>query len=956
MKRKIYSLSFVLLVAALPGLNTRAAAATLSGTVSDAGGANVAGAQIIVRQPDTDFSEMVLTEEDGSYFLESLPPGVYTLIVRKSGYADLVQKRVAAGDPAEPVRLNLRLRSSQEQTTVRATEELNPNIFIVKLDTNETNRNLDKRGANIQFIREFRSQENNYGAMYGYPLRRADWLRPRPPLSNFHGSLYNSHQNSALNARSFFTVGSLRPSRLNQYGGTVGGPLFSSKLSFDSAWSQTRDSGFVNGNVQVPLENERTPRSSDPQVNAVIARLLEGFPEEFPNLPDVSLRQLNTNALRDIRRTAFSTRLDYRPGEADQISFEQRFLDATEVPFEIVAGQNPDTFLRPQSTHLTHAHAFSPNTLSRLAVNFDRLSVILDTTDRYKNLLSPLGIDVVPQISFGQEITGLGGGPSLPRRRVENRFSFAPEVTHVSGKHTLSAGFRITRLRINDLQSDNSRGQFSFTRDEGHSAVENFLLGRPTSFTIATGYLYRGFRNWENAFYLQDTIRASSHWTLSLGLRYEMVTAPTEVNGLTSIPYSTDANNFAPQFGFAWNPGGGKTVVRGGYGISFGSVFPILYQRARFNPPEVQVIKIDDPDLLNPLGGSAEVKKSELNLLSPDLVAPYSHMYNFAIERELPANLFFRIGYIGNRTFKLPNRAISNRAQPVPGICKDPSDPTVPGGFPYLWCGTNTTNLRRPDQRYSQIATVSSGGISYFDALHIGVDKRMGRGLTWNARYTFSKAITSSDTHFAQIGTGFHNSTIEDVFGDLRGLARFDTPHALTIGYRFEFPWARNQRGIRSLLLGGWNISGTTTFRSGTPTHVHTGSDSPGFGNVDGVSGDRPNLLNQEILWKSIDHPDTARFIFTRENFDTIIPPGGRGNLGYQTFRNDGTHNWNIAVEKDFRAGETGIFQFRTELLNSFNQPHFDEARHVISADTFGRILNTSNKGRVIQLTLRFRM
>ena len=90
MKRKIYSLGFVLLVAALPGLNTRMVAATLSGTVSDTQGATVAGAQIIVRQRDANFSNTVLTEEDGTYFFESLPLGVYTVIVRKSGYADLV--------------------------------------------------------------------------------------------------------------------------------------------------------------------------------------------------------------------------------------------------------------------------------------------------------------------------------------------------------------------------------------------------------------------------------------------------------------------------------------------------------------------------------------------------------------------------------------------------------------------------------------------------------------------------------------------------------------------------------------------------------------------------------------------------------------------------------------------------------------------------------------------------
>ena len=141
MKRKRYLLCFALFAAALLVPNFPVVAATLSGTISDTEGATVAGAQIIVQQPDKDFSEMVLTAEDGSYFLESLPPGVYTVTVRKPGYADLVQERVVAGNPGGTVRLDLQLRSNQEQTTVRATEELNPNIFIVKLDTNEINRN-----------------------------------------------------------------------------------------------------------------------------------------------------------------------------------------------------------------------------------------------------------------------------------------------------------------------------------------------------------------------------------------------------------------------------------------------------------------------------------------------------------------------------------------------------------------------------------------------------------------------------------------------------------------------------------------------------------------------------------------------------------------------------------------------------------------------------------------------
>ena len=950
-----YRTGMLFLLILLLSLGSAHAALTITGRVLDAEGDGIAGAEVTATLPPADFAATVLTAQDGTYTLEVDSPGIYTITVKKSGYLDLVREGVTAEGEGNGLPLDLRLRPSQEPTVVQGVEELNPNVFVVKLDTNEITRELERRGTDTQFLREFHARENYFGAIHGFPLRRLAVVRPQPLLADLHGTLYANHQNSALNARSFFTVGDLLPSRRNDYGATIGGPIHKESLSFHFAWSQIRETGYVNGNIQAPLADERSPRSEDPATNAVIAGLLKAFPDALPNLPlSKSRRQLNTNALRSIRSTAFSTRFDYRPREADQLAFEQRFLDSTEEPFQIVVGRNPVTLLQPQSFQLTHLHTFSPHTLSRLSINFGRLSVGLDVTKEYRNLLAPLGIQVVPEVTFGGDLTQLGPGSSYPRRRVENRFYLSPEISQMRGNHSLAAGFYVVRLQTNDLQSDNSRGNFAFTRNFGRSAVENFLLGRPTSFTITVGNLYRGFRNWEGAFYFHDTVRLSPRWTLSLGLRYELVTSPTEVNNLTSVPFRTDANNFAPQFGFAWNPGGGKTVVRGGYGISFSSIFPVLYQRARFNPPAVSVISVDNPDLLDPLRGidlrAAARPRSALNLLSPDLVAPYSQLYNFGIERTVADNFLVRIGYIGSRTIKLPTRNVSNRARPVPGICQERA------GIPYLWCETSTINLRRPDPRYLEVITVANRSIGYFDALQLSVDQRLTKGLVWNARYTFSKAIGTGDTSFNHIATGSHLSGMEnDTTGDLRGLERWDTPHALTFGYRYEFPWFRRREGMRSLLLGGWRISGTTTLRSATPQHMHTGSDAPGFGNVDGVAGDRPNLLNPAILWKSLDHPDRVGNIFRPEYFDTNIPPGGRGNLGYQTFRNDGMHNWNFAAEKEFPIREAAEVQFRAEFINFFNHPHFDEVNHDIASENFATITNTANRGRLVQLLLRLR-
>ena len=969
---------------ALLAMASPAQSASIAGTVSDAEGAGVAGAQITARHGETSLAISGVSKDDGTYLLDPVPAGVYTITVQRPGFAELIQQNIHAGDNGEIVQLNFRLRAAEAQTTVRGEEELNPNQFVLRLDTNEVIRELRRRGASAELPREFRAEQNYFGGVYGSPLRSVEWLRPRSPLRDFHGTLYENHQNSTLAARTFFTVGDYLPSRRNQYGFTLNGPLVRPGASFSVAWSQLRDTGYVNGNVQIPANAaERTPRTPDPAKRAVIQALLAAYPVGPPNRATPSSPRLhNTNAVRDITSSAFSTRLDFRWHDVNQIAFEQRFRDDTEEPFELIVGQNPLTLMRPQSYHLSYFRAFAPATTGRFSYHYDRLAAGILVTDSYRNLVGPLGYDPAPNFGPG-DFTGLGPNTDYPFERIENRFYFASEFTHTAGRHSLAMGAVFNRIQFNDSLNEGSRGTFNFQSNicpdnpnlapgETQEAYVNFLWGCPSSYEIGLGDAYRGFRHWENALYIHDTFKFRPDWTLSLGLRYEIMTRPFEVNDRTPIVFDADANNFAPQFGFAWNPGRGRTVVRGGYGIAFGPIHPLLYQRARFNPPDLLLVQVQFPDLKNPLSKAEDSavggKRSEIKINSPDLTSPYSHLYTLQLQREVVSGLTVTAGYVGERSFKLPVRIVGNRGADLPVF--DAAGNRVPAS-------TGNIDARRPNPDYLQMTQAVNGVTAYFDAFQFAVNRRLARGIALNVRYTFGKTMSSGDTTFAEIETGSGVAQSTERVSDLKAVTKFDSPHALTVGYSLEAPQWRNATPVFAAVLRGWRLSGTTTLKSGTPLNITTGSDARGLGNVDGVrASDRPNVFDPSILGVSVDHPDTSRIVLAADTcarvpmvgpdgasfriirckyFDTNLPVGGRGNIGYNALRSDGTHNWNVAIEREFAVQEATRLLFRTEFINFFNHPQFAEPNLRIASDTFGEITNTANRGRLVSFAMRLR-
>jgi len=923
-------------------------AGKISGYVEDGSGQPLSSATVVLAEVDGESRHETTSDTQGLYEFSSLPSGDYRLEVSASGHLGQARDPIRL-EEGVAVEVNFRLQAMR--TTIREAEERgarerNPNIFIRKVDLNALRDPLRRRGIETVFL-EPEATENQFLNDMGAPMRQILFVQPRGPIRQFHASLYGAHENSALNARPFFNVGPLRSSKRNQFGASASGSLIADKLFFTTSLDFVSDSGFVNGNIRSPLPSERTPTAEDPETAAIVAGLLQAYPAEDPNLPNVAARQLNTNAIRRIDSVDWNLKLDYLLSDRDNLAFQYTLFDYSEDPFEFVVGGNPKTDLRPQTFSTTHVHNWSPATILQSSFQFARLSALLLLTDGFRSLLEPLGLEAAPDVDFGGnlgDLNHIGPGTQFPRERFQNRFSGNVDVSHLAGKHQFRFGGRTTRTQINDLQSDNSRGQFTFTSNFGRTAVENFLEGTATKFTLTLGDLYRGFRTWEQALYVQDSYQMRPGFTVNLGLRYEIVTVPSEVNGRTQFDYETDANNFAPHLALAWAPGGGDTVIRAGYGISFGHIFPGTYQLARFNPPAVSTITVQNPSLSDPLEGVStdpgEVQRSELRLLSPDLVSSYGHQYNLVIQRRLSQNLFFQIGYVGNRTHKLYFPFVSNRAEPVPGI------PAT----------LETIDERRPDQRFFDVQTVINSGTAYYDGLKVGLTRSLTHGLAFGVNYFFSKSL-SNTTDFAttlnrEIAFLF-NQHNQDFHADLRGPTPFDHRHILTVRYSYDFPFEFSN-GLLSTLLEGWQIAGVSEYRTGLWYRIKSSSDAPGFGNVDGVRDDRPNVVNPDILGKTFDNPDTAPDLLKPEFFNTDVPAGGGGDSPFFGFRRAPINNTNLALTKSFTLFQRErLLQFRMEARNMLNRAWFGRPGDIFPSEVFGKIIHTQNKGRVIQFMIR---
>ena len=834
----------------------------------------------------------------------------------------------------------------------------------------------------VDAIRQFNVLTDTYSAEYGKRPGAQVLIVDRSGTNDFHGSAYEFLRNGWLDARNFFDKGSVPGFQRNQFGASLAGALVQNRTFLFGNYEGFRQNLALTDVTLVPDNNARAGIINRHYygVSPAAAQLLALWPVQ--NGPDLGngIAQAFSNPKQIIREDFGTTRLDQVFSGHDTLAASYTVDDSadhtpTQNPFSLDVES-----LRNQVASLRETHVFSPELVNTATAGFSRAAYFYTgkptvnvppfITGRQVGAVV-IGGAAVPNTSSAITMAGSNNGSNLLATR--NLFTYQDQISVSKGIHQISAGAWFQRIQSNDQLALGQYGQATF------SSLQSFLQGNITTFTAVPTPTPLGWRSLEAAWFLQDQVRISPRFTLSLGFRTESTDgwneahsrAATFVYGpsgaLATSPriggaaFTKNRAKFLPQprLGFAWDVAGdNKTLMRGGFGLYNGLQDALSYRMDQNAPFNTSVTVTGLP--LNRLPITPG-QLSSFNFrvapagVQPDLYTPTVIAYTFAIEQELARNTSLSVGYAGSHAYHETISTDPNQAVPV--TC--PASPCPDSLAPGTTYTPPETPLANP--QLGSAWAWSSQGTSSYNALKIDLRRRFAEGLEFRTGYTWSKSLDNGGTLNASAA-----ANAPGLASDTRNLrldwgpSTFDVKHVLSLSGIYQLPLgpgkrlARNVTGLRRILTEGWSIGGIETYNSGFPFTPQLSFNPSNNGNT--ANPVRPSLNPNFTGPVILGGPDRW---FDPNAF--VVPPNGTyGNVGRDSFRGPSLNELDISLIKNTHLAEHTNVELRGEMFNVLNRANFNTPNLIVYSSatappsgSAGIITSTATSSRQMQVAVK---
>ena len=841
--------------------------------------------------------------------------------------------------------------------------------------------------ASLENVQEFRVESNNYPAEFGTGTGGQISIITKSGGNALHGGLFEYFRNDALDARNFFDGANPSILRLNQFGGSVGGPILKNKLFFFAGMEvlkQRTTSPFIESTPSAAVRAlpdcaPGTGQQTVPTcVNPAIRPLLRAFPFG---------QSASTNPLFDIVNVQ-------EPGSVDEYSGNIRFDYVINDKNRFYARYNRDQgygtstanstgssinyVAVPQNAVVALNQVITPSVLNEAKVGLNA-----PKTRVFANAPSVPGLDlsgVTVSLSGVVSLGGTGGqqgsvGIASPTGQLKlssalngraapytnYSLSFIDNLTWIRGNHNFKFGV--------EIRPEHLKTAFFGGTTYSFANIQAFLADAPSqvAFNGDTAGLSpftgkSGFSKMNQTFYIgyfQDEWKIQPNVTINYGLRYEYYSPLHEENDKvlwfnvptgTLIPnykkdwYQMKTTNFGPRLGLSWSPTAlnNKTVLRIGSGYYYG---PGLTEgqtqpasNDRINRTITSGALLTYPVSSQTILANYDVNDPNLQFQPraylPDYKIPEKVLqYSASVQQQLPSNAVLTVAYVGSQGRNLFVRGITNRItgvvmNPVTGVGSAVREFSVVNG-------TTVTN------RFAEIDTKTSGGNDNFNALQILLNRRFSRGLTIGSQYQWSHSIGNSNG-----SKDARTSSNNYIFTSEHGDNISDVRQSFNFSALYELPFGARSSALMKSLVGGWQLGSLFNTRTGLPVDVEiVRPDIVYSNNSTGAITAGPVVTGGTIMTtpvvnvpgggasRNVRRPDLIAGVnpyYQNEGVFFINPaafavpqPGTFGNLGRDALRGPSNYQLDFTLSKKFAITESKNLEFRAECYNITNSPVF---------------------------------